>query len=70
MTLFPHYFSEEVFPSAVRRTHRPPRPDMYRDVLRMFHPAEGENSGASLGRSVTRIGIIAQFGLLLALPIC
>jgi len=36
----------------------------------MFHPAEAENSGASLGRSVTRNGIIAQFGLLLALPIC
>jgi len=70
MTLFPHYFSEEVVPSAVRRTHRPPRPDMYRDVLRMFHPADGENSGASLGRSVLRNGIIAQFGLLLALSIC
>ena len=52
MTLFPHYFSEEVVPSAVRRTQRPPR-----IVLRMFHPADGENSGASLGGPVVRNGI-------------
>ena len=52
MTLFPHYFSEEVVPSAVRWTGRPPR-----IVLRMFHPADGENSGASLSGSVMRIGI-------------
>jgi len=52
MTLFPHYFSEEVVSSAVRRTQRPPR-----IVLRMFHPAYGENSGASLGGPVMRNGI-------------
>jgi len=52
MTLFPHYFSDEVVPSAGRRTQRPPR-----IVLRMFHPADGENSGASLGGSVLRNGI-------------
>jgi len=39
MTLFPHYFSDEV-------------------VLRMFHPAGGENSDASLAGSVVRNGII------------
>jgi len=33
-------------------TQRPPR-----IVLRMFHPADGENSGASLGGSVMRNGI-------------
>jgi len=52
LALFPHYFSEEVVASAVRRTQRPPR-----IVLRMFHPADGENSGASLGGSVLRNGI-------------
>ena len=45
LALFPHYFSEEVVPSAVRRTQRPPR-----IVLR-------KNSGASLGGSVMRNGI-------------
>jgi len=54
MTLFPHYFSEEVVASAGRRTQRPPR-----IVLRMFHPADGENSGASLGGSVLRNDISA-----------
>jgi len=38
-------------------TQRLPRPDMYRDVLRIFHPADGENRGASLGKSVMRNGV-------------
>jgi len=50
--LFPHYFSDEVVPSAVRRTQRPPL-----IFLRMFLPAYGENSGASLGVSVMRNGL-------------
>jgi len=36
-------------------TQRPPR-----IVLRMFHPADGENSGASLGGSVMRNGISSR----------
>ena len=45
MTLFPHYFSEEV-------------------VLRMFHPADGENSGASLAGSVLGNGITIRIAFL------
>ena len=52
MTLFPHYFSDGVVPSAVPRTQRPPL-----IFLRMFLPADGENSDASLGGSVMRNGI-------------
>jgi len=54
MMLFPHYFSEEVVPSAFRRTQQPPR-----IVRRMFHPAGGENSGESLAGSAKRNGSTA-----------
>ena len=55
--------------SAHAATQRPARPDTYRIVLRMFHPAGGENSGASLAGSVMRNGITWQRSdRILALP--